>query len=266
MATNNAVKKLIRTAQSEFYFLKDAKDAFYYHIRRFIARPHEWEFNALRFIPDSLPGCYVDIGANHGQSIESIKVLKPAARVWSFEPNPPLATRLQNRYRGRPDITVLGYGLGEKDRTLSLFIPVYKGFVYDGLASFNREDAEGWLCPDTLYWFRPEKLELRETACVIHKLDDQILDPVFIKIDVQGYERDVLSGGIETLKRHEPVLMVEEFRKSADLVAFLTDLGYEEYSFDDTGFYRADFPDSRNAFLMTSARFSGVIKSQNKYR
>jgi FkbM family methyltransferase len=265
-AMNNAIKKIIRTAQSELYFLKDAKDVFYYHSRRFLARPHEWEFKALRFIPDCLPGCYLDVGANYGQSIESIKVVKSAARIWSFEPNPLLATRLQHRYRDRADITVLAYGLGEKDDAVPLIIPVYKGFVYDGLASFNRKDAAGWLCPDTLYCFNPEKLELRETVCVIHRLDDYLLDPLFIKIDVQGYEWHVLRGGIETIERHEPVLMVEEFHKNKDFVDIVTNLKYEEYFFDETGFYRADIPDSRNAFLMTPSRFRTVKQSQNIYR
>src|SRR4030088_2897925 len=79
------IKKLIRTAQSEMAFLKEAKDSLYLHGRRLLRRPHEKDFLALAAIPDKLSGCYVDVGGNQGQSIESIKLVKPNASVISFE-------------------------------------------------------------------------------------------------------------------------------------------------------------------------------------
>jgi hypothetical protein len=85
------LKKMARTVQSEFPFLKEVKDGFYYRSRRMLRRPHEDDFRALTFIPDDLPGCWLDIGANHGQSIESIRLYKPSVRLLAFEPNPLLA-------------------------------------------------------------------------------------------------------------------------------------------------------------------------------
>jgi FkbM family methyltransferase len=53
----------------------------------------------------------------------------------------------------------------------------------------------------------------------------------FIKIDVEGMEANVLQGARETIKRHSPLLYVENDRqeKSAALITLLFELGYRLY-------------------------------------
>ena len=47
-------------------------------------------------------------------------------------------------------------------------------------------------------------------------LDHYHFDNVdFIKIDVEGYELDVVKGGIETLRKNDPVIIVEQKEKHA---------------------------------------------------
>lgn len=247
--------------QSEFSFLKEAKDFVYRIQRRLLTRPHEHEFRALKFIPDDLPGSYVDIGANQGQSIESIKKVKPKARVYSYEANPLLAEKLQKRYQKRDDIRVFAFGLGDEPKKMTLFVPVYKGFVYDGDSSLDPQMASALLTPERLYWFNPKQVELREVGCAIERLDEQNLDPVFIKMDVQGYESLVARGGIETFKRCEPVLMVERVYDHTELMSILDTLGYEEYLFDEHGFYPGSAPHALNQILMTPRRAAEVRRS-----
>lgn len=253
--------KLLRTAQSELPFLKPFKLAWRYHYARIARKPSDPDFGSLRFIPDSLPGCYLDIGSNQGQSIESIRLFKPHARIHAFDANARLAARLQQRHRGRATVTVHPYGLSLLARTQTLFTPVYKGFAYDGLASLDRNNAASWLGPETLYRFSPQRLVLRETACRTERLDDQCLDPIFIKIDVQGYELAVVRGGLETIRRCDPVLMIEDLGHRPKLLALLESLGYQQYLFDDTGFYRADATSAVNFLLMTDRRAATVVLS-----
>lgn len=259
---NSRLGKLIRSVQSEFGGLKEAKDTFYYRSRKLLARPHERDFLALRFIPDELPGCYVDVGANHGQSIESIKLMKPFARVCSYEANTLLAERLIARYRNRPDVTMYPFGLADEERRRTLYVPKYKGYVYDGLASFDKSSAASWLGPDTLYWFSPAELTLLETSCVTRRLDDQGLQPVLVKIDVQGYEYQVIKGGIETIRNHEPVLLIEDFHWEHEMGTLLRQVGYEQYLFDRDGFYPSRHDKVINAFLMTRRRAATVRMSR----
>lgn len=254
--------KLLRTLQSELGFLQGAKHACYRCSLALLRQPSDPDFAALRFIPDSLPGCYVDVGANHGQSIAAIRLFKPRARIHSYEPNQRLATALQKRYRGRDAVSIHAYGLAEAATNAVLFTPVYKGCVYDGLASLDRQSAATWLSPETLYGYSPRRLALRESICRTERLDDQNLDPVFIKIDVQGREYEVVLGGLETIRRLEPVLMIEDLSHRSRLAALLYDLGYRQYLFDTTGFYRADAGAVVNFLLMTDRRAGTVVRSR----
>lgn len=55
-----------------------------------------------------------------------------------------------------------------------------------------------------------------------------------IKIDVEGYENDILLGGLETIKYNKPILVIEQQKheyqddtKSLPAVRFLENLGYK---------------------------------------
>ena len=52
-----------------------------------------------------------------------------------------------------------------------------------------------------------------------------------LKIDVEGMELPVLQGAQETIRRHQPILYVENDRedKSPDLIRFIQSLGYRMY-------------------------------------
>lgn len=254
------IRKAIRTAQSSLPFLKDAKDVFYRHSRRLLRRPHEREFHALKLIPASLGGCYVDVGANHGQSIESILLFKPAARIVAFEANPQLAKRLQQRYAGRNAITVVGSGLAGRADRFTLFVPSYCGFLYDGLASLDRRAASTWLSPKTIFGFDPGKLAIEEIVCRVETLDAHRLQPIFIKIDVQGYEYHVLEGARQTLMGHEPVLMIEDYRGDARTVRLAEELGYDEFHFAD-GAFRRGASGRENSFLLTERRLHSLASA-----
>ena len=256
--------KLFRTVQSELYFLKEEKDAAYYYGRKLTRQPHEPEFRALRFVPDSLPGCYLDVGANHGQSVESIKLFQKKAIIHCYEANPLLAEKLQRRYAGRSDIRVMAYGLADQKQSRPLYVPVYKKFVYDGLASFDRDHASHWLSPETLYGFSLDHLQLKETFCTTERLDDLGMDPIFIKIVVQGFQYQVIRGGIETIRQFEPILMIQAFQGQPALIQLLEGLGYQQYLFDDHGFYKADSSGVLNTILMTPRRAAEVTRSRNR--
>lgn len=73
------------------------------------------------------------------------------------------------------------------------------------------------------------------------KLDDLAIEPNFIKLDVQGFEYDVLLGGLETIKSNRPVMIIEledsnesiptSFRKSKEnSLQLLKELNYNVYN------------------------------------
>lgn len=58
------------------------------------------------------------------------------------------------------------------------------------------------------------------------RLDDLNLAPTFIKIDVQGAEIMVFKGGLETLAKHKPAILLEAEDEERASVVFLRTIGY----------------------------------------
>lgn len=248
---NGDLKKAIRTAQSYFPFLKPSKDAFYRRARRLLRIPHEKDFAILSKIEFS-KGIMVDIGANHGQSIETAKLYRPDISVVSFEPNIVLANALTERYRNDSKVEIRPIGLADRSGSFELHVPSYRGYVYDGLASLDRTEAEGWLSAATIYGFNKSNLKIDTFSCAVETLDDQNLHPSFIKIDVQGLELQVLMGAMKTLETARPAIMIEKGSKNADIAALLSQFGYKQCSVDNGQLVDGD-GSSENAVFATSA-------------
>lgn len=246
-----SIKKVLRTTQSSFPLLKDLKDRIYHHSRKWLRIPHESDFRALAAFSDTTSATYLDIGANHGQSVASIRLFKPSVKIVSFEPVENLAKKLHLYYDRDPNWSLRNCGLGAEAGHFILYTPIYNGFVYDGLASFDKGSAMGWLNEKTLFNFDPKKLRIREETCNVERLDDQHLSPDFIKIDVQGFEYDALCGGMETLRRCLPVILIEDYGVDTRVPALVEPLGYYPFRFQDGKFVAG--AGKLNTFLMTVA-------------
>ena len=68
------------------------------------------------------------------------------------------------------------------------------------------------------------------------KLDDILIDHKigFIKIDVEGHEKNVLNGSKNLIKKYKPNLLIEieerhSKEKVEDTISFINNLGYKSY-------------------------------------
>lgn len=239
----------IRGWQTHFPALLDAKFAARRWLDRLRKRPFDPDFQVLRHLAVAPGEIFIDVGSNRGQSIDAIRLYHPTGPIVAFEPNAILAARLKRRLGGDPDLQLLVFGLSDTDMDAPLYVPYYRNWLFDGLSSFDRASAEGWLNADTIAGFDPALLRVEQLECRLRRLDDFNLTPAFIKIDVQGFERNVLMGGVETLKRCGPALMIED---SSSLVPFLADLGFASYAYDGNRMRPSTGP-SNNLFFLTDA-------------
>jgi FkbM family methyltransferase len=259
-----SIQKLVRTLQNYGPFGRDTTEAVQQLIMRARRRPHERDFQAIRFCPPE--ALFVDVGANHGQSILSITLVAPRATIVAFEPNLRLAGKIKRRWQANPLVTVHAVGLSDRPATLPLYVPSYRGMVYDGLASFDRREAVEWLNGDALYGFRPERLTVDVTECSLSTLDSFTFSqqPYLIKVDAQGHEYKVLAGGTATLASAHPVLLVEGPWRDPAIAPHLRKLGYARYEFDGgAAFTRvADASSSQalNSFFVTDERRAELIE------
>ena len=194
-------------------------------VRRIIRVPHQKHYAALRLIIDNPDDLYLDIGANRGQSIESIRLYKPNPII-SFEVNPLVGQVLKAQY---PDQTVHVVGLGKVAGEFTLYVPAYKHTLFDARASIRRVEVERFLAQRPVYWFKPELARVESLACSVRTLDSFGLTPFLVKIDMEGTEEDVIDGGMRTIQQHLPILIVEQATK--EILSKLEPLGYKRYGY-----------------------------------
>lgn len=140
-------------------------------------------------------GIIYDVGAHIGfTTLLFADCLRGRGEVHSFEIAPSVARKyLRNTIAGNrlTNVFVHEVGLGNDHRIVDLHVGA------TAMASLYSPPAEG----DT-------------EACTVVRLDDFATEknlpaPTVIKIDVEGAELDCLMGGIETIRTHQPVMLIE---------------------------------------------------------
>ncbi len=254
------LKKYIRTALTYFPWINDLKYEAQSRVGRVLARPSEPTYEMFRWFPFEQGREFLDMGSNRGQTIDSMRMFRKDVAIVAFEPNPVLFDRLQRRYRSDGLLTIHNIGLGEIEDRLTLYIPSYQGYVFDGLASFDRREAADWLNADTIAGFRPEKLHVAEVTSPIRTWDSVSTRPSLVKIDVQGLELSVLRGGQRTIEEYRPVFIIENDRDMLP-AQFLKGLGYRLVGYEggkltpDEVSYRNTLyiPDEKLPVIMSAA-------------
>lgn len=247
----------LRAVQAHVPFVRRAKFELYILLTRYFGLKIEDDFHLLSHLENV--GLAVDIGGNWGQSVEALRRTCAPGRIVCVEPNPHLARRLKQRYRSLDEITVLETALSDVPGEFQLFVPRYRGFVYDGLASLDRTSAEEWLNEERVAGFDRSKLEVEEYTVQVTTLDSLGLSPDVVKIDVQGLELQVVKGGRETLMRSQPVTIVET--PGEPVVALLAEYGLKPYRFDRKSLFEGDTGGLNTVFLgdRNRERFASLI-------
>jgi FkbM family methyltransferase len=179
---------------------------------RRLMRRGEPELKLLPFLVDPTR-CAVDVGANKGTYSYFLGKLCP--RVHAYEPNPAMRGVLQRMVGG--NVVISDKAASNTAGPAVLAVP-----CHDDRASNNI----GTLCVNRLDGaYHPVAVEQV-------RLDDEHLTNVgFIKIDVEGFELEVISGAEALIRRDRPVLLVEIIedhtgRPVADSVAHIERMGY----------------------------------------
>lgn len=224
-----SLKKAVRTLQVMLPALQEARYSGHLRAIELLGFPYRKEAGAIRHFQKDRP-TIVDIGANRGFSVSSFLTLKPDAKVIAFEPLPRQSEAVRKRFASR-NVTVHSCGLSSEDGKLTIFTPIYRGFVFDALSALRYEDAANWVNDSRFYFFDKSKLRVERADVEVTSLDKFQTAPDIIKIYTQGHEPSVVAGARKTIARHEPAIIVPA--RQPAIHRSLRDIGYQLYAYRD---------------------------------
>lgn len=112
-------------------------------LRASLGMVHEDAFNALPLFDLPRNALCLDIGANCGQSIVSVKQVLPGARIEAFEPNPGLRAGLNRTAARFRSVNCHDFALGERSEHRRLYVPACAGILFHQLSSLERPSRPG---------------------------------------------------------------------------------------------------------------------------
>jgi len=161
--------------------------------------------------PDSI---VIDGGANVGLFSLMASHLTPKGRVFAFEPARVTSTALKQNTRDCENVEVLALGLGDKKRIAEMM--VYGDYLSGSTISDSGMAVIGAGKGDLV----PEEVSITTIDDFVAERRLAKLD--FIKVDAEGYEKQILRGARETIRRLRPILAVSAYHFPNDKTDIVT--------------------------------------------
>jgi FkbM family methyltransferase len=141
------------------------------------------------------PGMTVlDIGANIGfYTVLLARLVGSKGRVFSFEPDPENFRHLVSCTRNYPQVVTEQCAVGSKSGTITLYH-----------SRFMNVDHRTYQCND-------DRIPVQVQCITIDEYIPKDLTIDFIKLDVQGYEYNVLLGAQERVRRSPTIALLVEY-------------------------------------------------------
>lgn len=192
---------------------------------------HDDDFLVIgHLVPAS--ACVVDVGANTGQSIKSIRAVLPKCTIHSFELNPELHRDVEKITERDPKVHFYPFGLGDAEKVVTFYVPSWNGTRYLEETTLDlAEFRKPWVIDR--WKQRGGGPMIEERQGIVKRGDDFHFLADLIKIDVEGAELSVVAGFVNTIKRRKPIILVEN-SDFLNVTPFLQQFGYAPMMANET--------------------------------
>jgi FkbM family methyltransferase len=162
-----------------------------------------------------------DIGANVGNTVEQF--LNNSEKVICFEPNPALVSHLKHRFNGAP-VVVDGRGVSNHKGK-----QIFKISNANTISTFSEDWINNSRFTNSYNWNRTVEVETTTLDSII----DEYGVPDYIKIDIEGYEYEVLTSFSKLLSNTVVAFewAEEQKLKIESTINYLNKLGYNMFGY-----------------------------------
>jgi FkbM family methyltransferase len=194
--------------------------------------PHEGVFNFLRGFVDR-DHQFLDVGANIGQTQDSLELLGVDMEIISFEPGPYTFQVLSARKGHKLNVRLENCGLGDKTKKISLFTPVIDNIAITPLSTLKRSHLlEAGMVDYLKRISEGMPISIRRDLISLRTGDSFKLKPLILKVDAEGFEAEVIKGFKETISEFRPMIIFERNESCFDS---LKKMNYKIYASSEEG-------------------------------
>jgi FkbM family methyltransferase len=207
--------------------------------------PHDKSYYGFRHLADQERGLFLDVGANNGISAAGFHRINKSYDILSIEANCHHEAALSRLRRSISCFDYRRLGAGSQKGSLVLYTPMYRGIPIHTHSSASKDYLDSSLGRDFSARVL-EKISYDEQVVPVVPLDELELDPDIIKIDVEGFDYEVLVGLRNTIEKHRPHILIEYTpERMGDFESFFEEHHYSLFTYDDVKGRFAAFQESR---------------------
>jgi FkbM family methyltransferase len=176
----------------------------------------------------------IDIGANIGDTTIPMGLAAGSSgTTLGFEPNPVVYKILEKNAslnKGKQNIVTFPYAITVKEEEF-YFISSEASFSNGGISPTKKSIFGKYILPDKIKGINLQVLLEQRYA-------DKLKNLSFIKIDTEGYDKEILKSISGLIEKYKPVIVAESFRYSTpeeklELYNVIEQHNYEIFYFED---------------------------------
>ena len=177
-----------------------------------IQKTKSWEPHILNILKENykVNTNFLDIGSNYGCHTigiaNKIREENGNGKIYSFELQPEIIKLFKENLKINnleKYVIINEFGLGDKNEEKQFSLSKdYDTNENPGRMSLYNDDSSD---------------KLKKETVSIKKLDDLNIENIsLIKIDVEGYELEAFAGGINTISKYKPIIVIEIWKNNLD--------------------------------------------------
>jgi FkbM family methyltransferase len=172
----------------------------HFPLTRYVPYGVSWLYDLQRFMGARSLGVLFDVGANVGQTLGHLLKYAPDAQIYSFEPTDGAFATLSANFGGRRNVHLQKMALGAEPGTMAL--QVRANSELNTLVAAG--DAEGTT--------QATEVSTVDEAVARHGISHLDL----LKLDVQGWEMEVVRGASRLIADHNLIFVFAEMTFRSD--------------------------------------------------
>tara|TARA_B100000963_G_scaffold295021_1_gene265830 strand:- start:460 stop:1218 length:759 start_codon:yes stop_codon:yes gene_type:complete len=215
------VEKFVRKFVTIYYFIRSIAIKF---------DIFEEDFKILRKIFNNRKINVIDIGASDGISANFFIKNLNVNNIYCFEPHFLFIEKLKKLKKKNKNIKIFNYGISTKNENIEVYIPKIfffnKALYLYTYTFYNLKELKKQLSLDFLNY---KKILIEKVVLKLRKFKSINNNIHLIKIDVNGYEFEIVKCLKTQITKNLPLMVIENNKKIKKISKLLSNYGYRGY-------------------------------------